>query len=396
MQPLSGRRVVEFCNIAAGPYCGCLLADFGADVIKVEKPGGDDMRSWPPVNDGDSENFASINRNKRSIVLDLKAPADRAIAMKLAARADVLLENNRPGVMGRLGLGYGDVAKLNRRIVYASISAFGQQGPSAETGGFDLTIQGLSGIMSVTGEDGAAPVKCGVPISDMATGLYAAFAISSALLEVERTGQGAHIDISMLGASLGVSALQTSEYFGSGRNAPPMGSRHPRNAPYQAFRARDGYFVMAAGNNALFRAVCNVVGKPDLAEWPDFATPTLRAANQADLAALLEEIFASQPARHWIAAFTAAGVPCGPINSFEDALTHPQVAHYGFVQALTLPSGRTTRTFGSPVVFDGMSNVVVRRPPALDEHRDEIIGEIHGSSSPGVPSGQSDQGDGDG
>jgi len=376
MQPLNGIRVVEFCNIAAGPYCGMLLSDMGADVIKIEKPGGDDMRSWPPISEGYSENFASINRNKRSIVLDLKNADDHAVALKLCARADVILENNRPGVMDRLGLGFSDIRATNPKIIYASISAFGQDGPFSKAGGFDLTVQGISGIMSVTGEEGAPPVKCGVPIGDMATGLYGAYAIAAALREVATTGQGTHIDVSMLGASLGVAALQTSECFGTGRNAPPMGSRHPRNAPYQAFKASDGYFVMAAGNNALFAKVCAVVDLPHLLDKPEYANPTERAANQTALAEVLEAQFAKRTARDWIAAFEAAGVPCGPINSFKDAIAHPQVQHAGWVQPLRLPSGVETRTFGSPVRFDGQTAPVRRPPPALDGDRDSILADL--------------------
>lgn len=253
--PLDGIRVIEFCTVAAGPFCGMLLADLGADVIKVEPPGsGDTLRSWPPLTDGFSENFASLNRNKRSVALDLKSPADLERALLLVRDADVVLENNRPGVMERLGLGYARVRETNPRVVYCSISAYGQSGPRAREGGFDLTLQAMAGIMSVTGEPGGAPVKCGVPIADFSSGLYAAFSICAALRSVAATGEGTHIDVSMLGATLGIAALQTSEFFGSGRDPAKLGSAHPRNAPYQAFRARDAYFGMAAGNDALWRA----------------------------------------------------------------------------------------------------------------------------------------------
>ena len=235
MLPLIDIRVVEFCNVAAGPFCGMLLADMGADVIKVEKPGGDDLRHWPPLSEGFSENFASVNRNKRSIVLDLKSNSDVLIAQRLCAKADVIIENNRPGAMQRLGLGYDRLKDVNPKLIYCSISAFGLSGPGADSGGFDLTIQAISGIMSVTGDETGVPIKCGVPVSDFAAGLYGAYAVAAALLKRNVTEKGEYIDVSMLGASLGISALQTSEFFGTGKNAPPMGSRHPRNAPYQAF-----------------------------------------------------------------------------------------------------------------------------------------------------------------
>ena len=212
MLPLHDVRVIEFCQIAAGPFCGMLLADFGADVIKVENPeGGDSMRAWPPISDGYSENFASVNRNKRSITLDLKSPDELKAARDLVRSADVMIENFRAGVLDRLGLGYETLRKDHDSLIYCSISAYGQTGPRAQEGGFDLTVQAMSGIMSVTGEPGGAPVKCGVPLSDFSAGLYAAYAITAALMDVRRGEPGRHIDVSMLGASLGIAALQTSE-----------------------------------------------------------------------------------------------------------------------------------------------------------------------------------------
>ena len=277
---LAGITVLEICNVAAGPFCGMLLADMGADVIKVENPdGGDTLRSWPPISDGYSENFASLNRNKRSVTLNLKDPGDLELARELALTVDVLIENNRPGVMDRLGLGYEALKARNPRLVYCSISAYGQSGPRAQEGGFDLTIQAMSGIMSVTGEAGGEPVKCGVPLADFSAGLYGAFAIASALRAAQASGQGAHIDVPMLGATLGIAALQTSEFFGSGRDPVKLGSAHPRNAPYQAFRCKGGYFGMAAGNQALWKSVCAVVGRDDLLADARFADTSLRARN---------------------------------------------------------------------------------------------------------------------
>jgi crotonobetainyl-CoA:carnitine CoA-transferase CaiB-like acyl-CoA transferase len=324
MLPLEGVRVVEFCQVLAGPYCGMLLADLGADVVKIEPPSGDMMRQWPPIRDGYSENFASINRNKRSVVLDLKDAAHKAAARRLVLASDVVLENNRPGVMDRLGLGYQSFAREKPSLVYCSISAFGQTGPRAEEGGFDVTVQAMSGIMSVTGEEGGAPVKCGVPVADTGTGLYAAFAIAALLRRVAKGGEGAHIDASMLGCSLGMAALQTSEYFGTGRDPRKLGSAHPRNAPYQAFRAADGHFVIAAGNDKLWLAVTDVVARPDLAADPRFATTQLRAANQTALKDLLEVEFARHGVDHWLAAFEAAGVPHGRINSYSRILDDPR------------------------------------------------------------------------
>jgi len=376
---LDGVRVIEICNVAAGPFCGMLLADMGADVIKIEHPeGGDTLRAWPPLSDGFSENFASLNRNKRSVALNLKAAADRDVARTLMSEADVVIENNRPGVMDRLGLGYEALEALNPRLLYCSISAYGQTGPRSQEGGFDLTMQAMSGIMSITGEEGGAPVKCGVPLADFSAGLYAAFTVAAELRQVQRTGLGTHIDISMLGATLGIAALQTSEYFGSGRDPVKMGSAHPRNAPYQVFRCRDGYFGMAAGNNALWASVCRVVSHPEWADDKRFATTTDRARNQLALRDMLEAEFAAGEASEWLARFREAGVPCAPINRYSDVLSDPQVEHMSWVQTITLPNGRQTRTFASPIRRSGEGLPIRRAPPALGEHTEEIVGQIRG------------------
>lgn len=376
--PLTGVRVVEFCSVAAGPYCAMLLADMGADVIKVENPnGGDSMRAWPPLTEGFSENFASVNRNKRAITLDLKDATDNARAKALIEGADVALENNRPGVMQRLGLDYAAMSQANPKLVYCSISAFGQEGPRAREAGFDLTLQAMSGVMSVTGEEGGAPVKCGVPLSDFCTGLYAAYAIAAALMQARATGQGTHVDASMFGASLAVAALQTSEYFGSGRDPRKLGSAHPRNAPYQAFQARDGWFAMAAGNNALFKVACNAMDWPELADDPRFASTALRAQHQAELKALLDErVFSKLDAADLLARFRAAGVPCSPINTYSEALADPQVEHMGWVSQIALPGGGSARTFGSPLRFSGQAFPITRDPPALGQHNAEVFAEI--------------------
>lgn len=378
--PLAGVKVVEFCTVAAGPFCGMLLADMGAEVIKVEPPEGDTLRQWPPLSAGFSENFASLNRNKHSVALNLKDPADAALARRLVLDADVVVENNRPGVMDRLGLGYAAFRDEKPGLVYCSVSAYGQSGPRAGEGGFDLTIQAAAGVMSVTGEPGGAPVKCGVPLADFASGLYAAFAIASALARVRAGGAGAHIDVPMYGCTLGIAALQTSEYFGNGRSPVKLGSAHPRNAPYQAFRAADGYFAIAAGNQKLWLEVVRVVGLPELAADPRFASTRERAQHQEALKDLLEVRFGEQGVEHWIAAFRAAGVPHARINDYAAALDDPQVGHMDWVRPLTLPGGHRTRTFASPLRFDGLGLPIRLAPPALGEHNAEVRARHAGGS----------------
>ena len=370
--PLAGLKVVEFCQVAAGPFCGMLLADYGAEVVKVEPPEGDAMRQWPPVNGGYSENFASINRGKKSVALDLKNPADRDLARALVLESDVLVENNRPGVMQRLGLGWDWFGPRKPSLVYCSVSAFGQSGPRSAEGGFDLTIQAATGVMSVTGEEGGPPVKCGVPISDFTAGLYAAFSIMALVTRVRAGGPGGTIDVPMFATTLAVAALQTSEYFGTGRNPRKLGSAHPRNAPYQAFRAADGWFAIAAGNDKLWQAVCAVVGAPEWAGEARFASTTLRAANQVALKEMLEARFAAAQASEWLARFRAAGVPCAPINGYAEALADPQAVHLGLAVPATLPGGHATRTVGCPVRLDGTPVAIDATFPALGEHTRQL------------------------
>lgn len=376
MKALEGLKVIEICQIAAGPFCGSLLADMGADVIKIEPPDGDGLRQWPPISNGDSENFAALNRNKRSIVLDLKRPGDVQDAIELIGQADVVIENFRPGVMRRLGLGYDVLAALYPALVYCSISAFGQEGPRVEQGGFDLTVQAISGVMSVTGEPDGPPVKCGVPICDFGAGLYAAYSIACAVLKARRDGVGDHIDVSMLGAALGMAALQTSEYFGTSRDPEKMGSAHPRNAPYQAFKASDGYFALAAGNDKLWRATCACLGREDLARDLEFSTTALRAKHQKRLRELLEAEFAKSTARQLVDRLTAAGVPCAPINSYSQILNDEQVRHMDWVQPLELQGGTRTLTVACPVKMRGQAFEITRRPPGLGEHTEEILSEL--------------------
>lgn len=378
--PLAGIRVLEFGQIAAGPFCGMLLADLGADVVKVEKPdGGDDMRRWPPMTEGPdpaagrySENFASVNRNKRSIAVDLKDAQAVARLRDLAAAADVIVENFRPGVLDRLGLGFDALCVANPRLVYTSVTGYGQTGPYAGRGAFDVTVQAVSGLMSVTGEPGGEAVKAGVPVGDFVAGLYAAYTTLAAVMTARATGQGARVDCSMLGGLLGIAQLQTSEYFGTGRVPSALGSAHPRNAPYRGFRASDAPFVIAAGNDKLWLSVCETVGRDDLKADARFLTQELRARNQGELFDLLQPVFETRPVAHWLSEFDRRGVPYAPINDYAEILADPQVAHLGLVHAMELPNGRSTRTVGFPVQMSGFDFRIYRRPPRLGEHNAEV------------------------
>lgn len=370
--PLDGVRVVEFCQVAAGPFCGMLLADFGAQVMKVEPPEGDSLRQWPPLTDGYSENFASLNRSKLSVALNLKLEKDRDTARQLVLGADVVVENNRPGVMDRLGLGWDYFRGLKPTLIYCSISAFGQSGPRAHEGGFDLTVQAAAGVMSVTGEASGAPVKCGVPVSDFTAGLYAAYSISSMLARVRVGGPGGHIDVPMFGTTLAIAALQTSEYFGTGNNPRKLGSAHPRNAPYQAFASEDGWFAIAAGNNKLWRSVCEVVGLPELEADARFTSPTLRAKHQVELKDILDNSFSKQGTGYWLKKFQDAGVPSAPINDYGNALSDPQSEHLKLVKKMALPGGHVSSTVGCPVWIDGAPVAIDLSLPLLGEHTETV------------------------
>ena len=379
LAPLANVRVLELGQIAAGPFTASLLADLGADVVKIERPdGGDGMRQWPPLSkteDGGvfSENFASVNRNKRSVALDLKSPDDIVLLKSLVAKTDILIENYRPGVLSRLGLGYDDLNAVNPKMIYCSISGYGQTGPYASKGAFDVTVQAIAGIMSVTGEPGEPPVKCGVPIGDFCAGLYAGFSILAMLRKAEQTGEGAHIDCSMLGSLLGVSALQTSEFFGNQIPPERLGSAHPRNAPYQAFEGADTHFVIAAGNDKLWHEVCAAVGMDELANDARFLTQADRAKNQTILGDILAPVFKSRSAADWLEEMDRRNVPCAPINNFAEILRDPHVQHMGLVKSLDLPNGAKTSSIGFPIAITGVDTSRMQPPPALGAHNDEIV-----------------------
>ncbi len=384
--PLAGLRVLEFGHIAAVPFCGMLLADLGADVVKIEAPQGDGLRTWPPIaenatGESFSLNFASLNRGKRSIVADLKDSGQLARVRELCSRSDVIIENYRPGVLDRLGVGFDDVAKLQKAIVYCSISGYGQRGRDAKRGAFDVVVQGASGLMSVTGEQEGPPAKCGVPVADFTAGLYAAYTILAARGDALREQRAIHLDCSMLDCLLGISALQTSEYWGTGIAPRRLGSAHPRNAPYQAFDASDAQIIIAAGNDDLWREVCEATGKLELLEDPRFAGIAQRAKNQKALAAILQEVLSTRTAREWLDEFEKRGVPSGPMNSFADILDDPALILSGLIQQMPVPVAGTTKTVAYPVQLNGNRVRASLPPPRLGEHNEEVFAEWIGGKS---------------
>lgn len=382
-KPLSGIRVIELGQIAAGPFASSLLADLGADVIKIENPkGGDGMRQWPPLNISKqgkeeiySENFASINRNKRSMTLNIKDPSDVGLLKRLVSKATILIENYRPGVLNKLGLGYDDLKRINKKLIYCSISGYGQSGPYSDKGAFDVTVQAVAGVMSVTGEKDSSPVKCGVPIGDFCTGLYASYTIMAMLRNVEKNGKGTHIDCSMLGSLLGISALQTSEYFGNRKAPEKLGSAHSRNAPYQAFQASDTFFVIAAGNDKLWGEVCEAVEMEHLKNDVRFKTQSDRAENQNQLSEILTKKFLKHDTKYWLKEMDKRKVPCAPINNFETILNDKHIKHMEIVKPITLPNGSKTYSVTFPVSIKGVETKDLKIPPKLGEHNEEIISE---------------------
>jgi crotonobetainyl-CoA:carnitine CoA-transferase CaiB-like acyl-CoA transferase len=370
---LDGLRVVDVTQVMAGPFCAMMLADFGADVIKVEPPAGDSTRTMPGAVGTDSPSFNAVNRGKRSIVLNLKAPEGAEVLKRLASSADILVENYRPGVMETLGLDYARLAALNPRLIYASISGYGQTGPMKNKGGFDLVAQGVSGIMSVTGEPGGAPVKSGIPITDLGAALFAMVGILAALEHRHKTGRGQHVDTSLLDAGVGLSVWEATQYF-SGRGIPErLGSAHRMSAPYQAFRCADGFITIGGANDRSFGRICVVLGHPEWADAPEFRSDGQRIRHRADLAARIESITVMQSRSHWLTLFDANSIPCGPINDYAQVFEDPQVLAREMVVDVEHPTLGSIKALGSPIKMSATPPEVRRRAPLLGEHTKEVL-----------------------
>jgi len=373
---LDGLRVLDQTQVMAGPFCAMLLGDMGADVVKIEPPGGESMRGGELEQaPGVSASFLAVNRNKRGIVLDLKRPEGVAILKKLAATADVLVENYRPGVAARLGVDYATLAALNPRLVYCSISGFGQTGPYAQRGGFDLIAQGMSGIMSATGTEGGPPVKVGVPITDLGAGLFGLMGILAALRARRVTGRGQLVDTSLFEAGLALSAWEATEYWYTGENPRPLGTAHRLNAPYQAFRASDGWFTVGAANERLWPRFAGLLGLEHLVGDPRFARPAPRLANRAALEELVEAVTAGKPRGHWLALCEEAGIPAGPIYSVPEALADPHALARGMVQELEHPQAGRVKALGNPVKLSRSPATLRKAAPCLGEDTDAVLRE---------------------
>ena len=377
--PLRHLRVLDLTQVMAGPFCCQLLGDMGADVVKVEPPGvGDQARRGMgfKMKGEDTAAFLAVNRNKRSVALDLKDDRARSAFYRLVETADVLVENFRPGVSARLGIDYEQLKDVNPRLIYASISGFGQTGPYAKRPGFDLIAQGMSGVMSVTGEPGGAPVKSGIPISDLSAGLFCAFAVLSAQIAREETGRGQYIDTSLFEGALALSIWETAELWATGRAPQPFGSAHRLTAPYQALRTRDGYLTVGGNNQRLWSRLCAVIGREDLVEDGRFATNPDRMANIEALEAELESALGDRDTGEWVELMLQEGVPAGPINDYRQVFEDPHTIAREMVVEMQHPVEGTIRGLGVPFKLSETPAEIRRAAPLLGEHTDEVLREV--------------------
>lgn len=377
--PLSRIKVLDVSQIMAGPFCCMLLGDMGADVIKVETPGiGDQTRKSMGfrLKGEDSGGFLALNRNKRSVEIDLKSPAGLEAFYALVKEADVLVENNRPGVVARLKIDYATLREINPRLVYASISGFGQTGPWSRRPGLDLIAQAMTGVMSVMGHAGQPPVKSSVPLADLGAGLFAAYGILSAIIGRGITGEGQFIDASLFETALSLSVWESAEYWGTGEVPVPIGSANRMSAPYQAVRASDRPFVIGAANQKLWKALCGVIGRDDLVQDARFTDNVLRIRNREVLIAEIEAEFARGTADEWVAALLAAGVPAGPIYDYAEALGSEQAVARDMVLTIDHPVEGKTRALGFPVKLSGTPQQVRHPAPLLGQHTEQVLGEI--------------------
>ena len=373
--PLDGLRVLDVTQVMAGPYCAMLLCDMGADVIKVEPPAGDSSRRMAGAQGTESAAFNAVNRGKRGVVIDLKTAAGRDVAARVAASADVLVENYRPGVMAKLGLDYATLAATNPRLIYASISGYGQTGPAAGKGGFDLVAQGVSGLMSVTGEPDRPPAKVGVPLTDLGAALFAVCGILAALHHRERTGVGQQLDTALVDAGVALSVWEATELFSTGSVPGPLGSAHRMSAPYQAIRCADGYITLGAANDRIFERLARLLGHPEWIDDQRFAVDGDRVRHREALAEAIEAVTTERPRAHWLDQFEAHDIPCGPINTYREVMDDPQVQAREMVVETEHPTLGRIRTLGTPIKLRATPLAPGRPAPLLGQHTDEVLEE---------------------
>jgi len=377
--PLAGVTVVDLTRVLAGPFCTLTLADLGARVIKVEQPGvGDDARGTGPFVDGQSAYFMSVNRNKESIALDLKAPADRAVFERLLEHADVLVENYRPGIMDKLGYGWEVLHRAYPRLIMTSISGFGQTGPYRSFPAYDMVVQAMSGMMSVTGYPDAGPCRVGVSIGDLGAGLYAVIGIQAALLRRASLGEGERVDVSMLDCQVALLENAIARYGATGSVPGPIGSRHPSVAPFDVYAAADGWFVVAASSDASFQRLCELLALPDLARDERFNSKAQRLRNEAELKRLMEERLRAQPRQYWIELLNRHGISTGEFHSVAEVVEHPQILARGMMAQVCSAAGTTLPVAGNPLTCGDPGPLVRRQPPTLDADRQAILAELRG------------------
>ena len=377
--PLAGVKVLDICQVMAGPYACMLLADLGADVIKIEPPnGGDQTRGAMGfrMKGDDSLGFLNMNRNKRSVTLNLKSEAGRDVLLRLAKDADILVENYRPGALKRLGLGYEVLKEVNPRLVYTSISGFGQTGPWADRPGFDLMAQAMSGVMSVTGYPGGKPVKAGVPVADIGCALFAVYGTLSAYIGAKASGQGQHVDAALFDAAMSFSVWDICDYWGTGVEPQPLGTANKMTAPYQAMACSDGYFVMGANNQKLWHKLCTLLDRTELPDDPRFTTISQRLANRPALEEELERSFRQQPKDYWVTTLLEAGIPAGPILTYPEAFGSEHAKARDMRIEIDHPVEGKVPNIGFPVKLSGTPQQVRRHPPLLGEHNDEVLAEL--------------------
>lgn len=373
--PLVGIRVLDLTRILAGPYCTMMLGDMGAEIIKVENPdGGDDTRAWgPPFLNGVSTYFISINRNKKSVTLDLKKERGKALLTSLIRASDVVVENFRPGTLDKLGFPWEEIHRLNPRAVFCSVSGFGQTGPRKSEPGFDVVIQGEGGVMSLTGEPDGPPAKVGASVADITAGMLAANGILLALFHRERTGEGQMVDVGMLDGQVALLTYHATGFFATGKVPPRRGNRHPSITPYETYKCRDGYFNLGVGNDSLWRRFCDAMSLTDIKQDPRFAVNANRVGNREALQAILDPFFAARDLQPTLAALRKAGVPCGPINTLDQVFAEPQVLAREMVVEVDVPQAGRTKVTGVPIKLSATPGAVRTPPPSLGQHTDEVL-----------------------